>query len=139
MSTFITKPDYITNKREEEINQIIDDDDSILDEAEEEAIDEVRSFLFQRYDVDTIFALTGAARPKAVVRWVKHLVMYNIYSRTSEDNMPDDVLSNYERTLEILQQLESGDRAAELPRLEEEEDVPKTKFRWGSVTKRPEE
>lgn len=136
MSTFITKADYITNKRVDEINQIIDDDDSVLDEAEEEAISEVRDYLFQRYDVDTIFSQVEAARSKSVVRWVKHLVMRNIYSLTSEDNVPDDVIVNAERTIEILEQIAGGERTAELPRLQDENAEPKTIFRWGSVTKR---
>lgn len=53
---FILRSDYITQIRDEVLEVIIDDNDDVLDHAENAAIDEVKSYLAQRFDTDSIFA-----------------------------------------------------------------------------------
>lgn len=56
MEKFIHQSDYITQIRSEVLETIIDDNDDVLDNAENAGIDELKSYLTQRYDTDKIFA-----------------------------------------------------------------------------------
>jgi hypothetical protein len=53
---FLIKPDYNTVIKEVHLNQLISSDDTILQEVELIALEEMKSYLRSRYDVDTIFA-----------------------------------------------------------------------------------
>jgi len=56
MARFLLSTDYITQIRSEVLDVVIEDNDDILVRAENAAIDELKSYLSQRYDTDKIFA-----------------------------------------------------------------------------------
>lgn len=132
MSTFITKADYLLHITDQRINQIIEDTDAILDDAEDTAIAVVKDALKARYDVDTIFAAVGAARAKNVMLWVKRLAIYYIYDRIPDDLVPERVVKNYNETMDHLEAISDGKRSVDLPILIDEDGNKSTKLRWGS-------
>lgn len=136
MSNFITTTDYKTKVTDNRLNMIIESDQTILDEAELTAIATTRDFLYSRYDVDTIFALTGTARPMQVVRWCVNLAIYYIYERIPDKLTPDRIKDNYHDTLALLLDISDGKKAVDLPHKEDAEGYPESKFRWGSQLKR---
>lgn len=132
MSNYILPDDYkpyITDGRK---NQIIGNDTTILDTVEETAIQEVKDALFPKYDVDSIFAKTGTARDKQVVRWCVVLAVYFIYERVPDIQIPEKIRLAYEEVRLTLEAIEDGKKSVMLPVATDEEDVIKTKFRWGS-------
>jgi hypothetical protein len=135
MSTFITKPDYYVGKRQAVIDQLTDDNDSILDTAEEDAIDLVKKKL-HHYDVEAIFSQTDGDRDKTVLRWCKYIVLYFIYERADDSFIPESVIKNYDDTMESLDKISQGREQIDLPRLEDSESVPSTKFQYGGRTPR---
>lgn len=136
MSNFITKADYESNIRATILDQIVDDTDSIIDTCELEAIEEVSSYLFQHYDVATIFAEIDAARSKLVVAWCKHVVLYKLYERIPDDQVPDRIIKNYDDSIRVLEKVASGKMPVDLPRNLTEEEAAKTKFRSGGEKRR---
>ncbi len=132
MSSFIEKSDYNYQLRTYKLDQIIDEDDTVLDDAEEDAIAEVKDYLFQNYNTELIFSQTGSQRSKNVLRWVKNVVIYYIYERVPDELVPERVIKDYDDTIEKLEKISAGDIAADLPRRQTEEGKPKTQFRWGS-------
>lgn len=136
MSNFISKPDYYIGKRQTLIDQITDDDDTILDDAEQWAIDTVRDHLFQHFDVDTIFEQEAEDRNTRVVKWCIDLVLYRIYDRVDDDFVPESVVKNYDETMAKLEAIAGGNMPVDLPRLTDEDDVPKTKFQSGGEESR---
>lgn len=131
MSTFITKPDYYTGKRQSVIDQLIDDDDTILDKAENFAENVVRNHL-HHYDVDTIFSAVGDDRDDMVLQWCINIGLYRIYERADDSFVPESVIKNYDDTMTDLDKISQGRKQVDLPRkLEGEDEVPTTKFRAG--------
>lgn len=136
MSSFILRDDYLSSIKDSRLTQLTDNTSSILDNAEDTAIQTVKDALHSKYDVDTIFAKTGTTRDKQVVRWVCTLVLYYVYERLPDKLIPEYITTNYDETMEFLKALEDGKRSTQLPRLENQEGKKPTKFRWGSRKKR---
>lgn len=146
MSSFINRSDYNYHIKSNRLDQILDDEDiaidpaGILDDAEEEAVQEVKDALFGKYDVQKIFNKTGNARPKNVLRWVKVLTISMIYERIPDELIPEQVLKNAEEVRKILDAIADGKRSVDLPLQEVvNEDGTTghlTKFRWGSNSSR---
>jgi len=145
MSAFISKDDYKYQIRTYRLDQILEsvdeDEDLILDTAENEAISVLRDSLAPKYDVDLIFGQTGSSRHKTILRWAKVLVLYYIYERIPDEMVPERVVKNYDYVLERLEAIEKGEANLDgLPVKTEEteggEVKPITRRRWGSVPKR---
>lgn len=135
MSTYITAGDYLPRIQDAKLQQIIQSDSTILDEAEQSAIVIVRDALHTRYDVDAIFALTGNNRHLQVVRWVITLALYFLYERVPDRVTPPRVIKNYDDTLAYLLEIEDGKKSVDLPRRLNPDAEPLTKFRYGSETR----
>jgi hypothetical protein len=146
MSSFIDRSDYNYHIKSNRLDQILDDEDvniiadELLDDAEEEAVQEVKDALHGKYDVVKIFNKTGSARPKNVLRWVKVLTISMIYERIPDELIPEQVLKNAEEVRKILAAIADGKRSVDLPLMEQVNDDgttgPVTKFRWGSNSSR---
>lgn len=135
MSDFLIKSDYYTGKRQQVIDQITDDDDTLLDQVEEDAINIVKTKL-HHYDTETLFAQTGNDRDRTVLRWCKNLALYFIYERTDDAFVPDSVVKNYDDTMEQLDRLSNGREYLDLPRNVDADSVATSKFRSGGSTPR---
>ena len=132
MSSFITQADYLTYIRDANLTRLIEGNAALLEDAEATAIATVRDSLFQYYKVDDLFALTGAARPKQVVRWVVTLALYYLYERLPAAVMPDRAKSNYDQVTTWLGQIEDGRKSLDLPHeLKSDGETSTSKFRWG--------
>ena len=132
MANYISKDDYQDEIRTYNLDQIIEDDDTILDKAETSAIDLVRQFLFQHYDASKIFSKTGANRDQIVVDWCTQIALYKIFKRVPDEEVPERVVKDYDDSIRMLKKLNGGDMGFDLPRLEVETGKKKTKFRGGS-------
>lgn len=136
MSNWITKSDYVHTIQDKRLNMMLEDTDTILDVPEQTAIQVVRDALHSRFDVDAIFATTGDDRPKQVLKWCIDIAIYFVYERVPDKLVPERIKENYARTLDTLLDIADGKKSIELPRLEDTEGNPKSKFRWGSKESR---
>lgn len=136
MSIYITRDDYLSSIRDRRLEQITNNTPSILDNEEETAIQIIKDALHSKYDIDVIFAKTGANRDKQVIRWACTLVLYFVYARISDKMIPERIENDYDETMAYLKALESGKRSTQLPRLENLEGKPPTNNRWGSQAPR---
>lgn len=141
---YLIKDDYKYMIRTYRLDQILEaedeDEDAILDSAEEEALGMIDKFLGNKYDMVLEFGKTGASRNKVLIRWAKVLVLYYIYERVPDDMVPERVVKNYDEVMEMLEKVEDGDAGIPgLPAKTEEVDgqtQPVTTRRWGSQKKR---
>jgi hypothetical protein len=136
MSSFVTKDDYKPHIRDNRLEQLIDQDDMILDQAEEDAIQIVKDALVATYDLDAIFSQTGADRKRNVLRWGLYLAVYFLYERIPDAMVPERVIKNYDDTREILHDIADGKRSVDLPKQTQASREPTTKFRWGALPPR---
>lgn len=164
MSAFVGIDDYKVSIKVDRMLQMIEEDITLLDEAEATAIAFVKDALFQKYDIASIFAtsadnativtdsqgnalvdnagnaITSATydnRPLTVVRWVKCLSLYYLHERLPERLIPKRVIEDYEMTQKTLFDIADGKRSTNLPLLDTDGDGnTNSKFRWGSRTAR---
>jgi len=138
--TWITETDLLVQIKSERLNQVIDEDLSILDDAEASAIAIVKDALYARFDTTTIFATTDTARPAQVIRWVRAIMLYEIAGRLPEKMVSARLVKNYDDTLATLTDIEDGKKNTNLPVAEKTDTEggtsTRTKFRYGSNPKR---
>jgi len=135
MENFITKSDYKAQIAEANLNDMIQDDELILEDCESEAISQIEANLFQHYDTQAIFALTGNDRPKILVLYAKYLVLYELYKRLYV-NMPESVKMDAIHARTELQEIAKGNKTLPLPRLVDESESPKTTRKFLSQPQR---
>lgn len=128
---FITDNDYLVNIRNNNLQMIIESNNQVLRDAESRAIAVVKDSLHSRYDTEEIFSQTDDDRAQQVLWWCINLVTYYIYNRIPDSQVPQRVVKNYNDTLSYLMEVADGKKAVDLPRLQDD-DKPRTKFRWGS-------
>jgi len=136
MQNFITPNDYLVGTRKQEINDLIDGDQSILEKAERRAIGHVKNHL-HRYDREAIFSQVGDDRDDTVLGWCISLVLYFIYQRADDDTVPASVIKNYDDADEKLERVATGKYPLDLPRAEQTDTEGNastaTKTRYGTM------
>lgn len=136
MSNYITKADYLHKIRLPRLEMMIEEDNSILDDAEETAVAVVKDALHAHYDNEAIFTKTGDDRDKQVVRWVMNLAVYYIYERIPDKLVPERVVKNYDDTILTLMEIADRKKSVDLPKITNADGVTATKFRCGGIEPR---
>jgi hypothetical protein len=113
--TFLTETDLHVQIKSERLNQLVDEDPSVLDDAEASAIAMVKDALFGRFDTAAIFATTGTARPAQVIRWLRAIMLYDLAGRLPEKMVSQRLVKNYDDTLATLTDIEDGKKNTALP------------------------
>ncbi len=103
---YLTKSD-IEKGAYPEVVAVLSRNDSNITQAIEEAIEEVRAYLTARYDMDKEFAKTGTARNTMVVKIVRDVALWNIYSGSNPVNMSETREANYHSTLKLLRDIQA--------------------------------
>ena len=129
---FITDQDLKGKVSDNSLQMIIDQDTSILDNAESTAIATVTDFLHARYDVDGMLAKTGSSRDHNLIRWILDLMIYYLYERIPDKLVPERVIKNYDDSLALLLEIADEKKSVKLDRLSPDEDGKgPSNFRWG--------
>lgn len=110
---------------------LIGNDNNILMEAVISAESEVKTYLFERYDVPTIFAKTGQDRHAYLVRIVMNVAMYILHKRLPKAIMPEHIAHDYDRSLKWLDDVANGRIAFDAER-NEVDSKPYVRIRFGS-------
>lgn len=117
------------------INEITMDDDQIVEQAVEAAVEEVRSYLSQRYNTDKIFEATGSSRNALVMENVKTITVWNIIKLCNAETIYEIWKERYDRVIAYLRDVAKGLIAPSLPpKIDEDGDVV-LKMRFGSNRK----
>lgn len=112
---FITKEEIKTHLYDYQVEQITEQDDTIVITAVDTAVAEVRSYLANRYDTDAIFAATGIDRSALVVEWVKVCAVWHLLLLANVDALYERYEKAYERVLAMLKQVAEGLLSPDLP------------------------
>ncbi|OQY03198.1 MAG: hypothetical protein B6I20_05620 [Bacteroidetes bacterium 4572_117] len=134
---FITTDDFNRKFSEDIREQITESDTTILDDAEADAMAIVQDAFSQTYDLDAEFAETDGDRHKNLIRWMLNLMVYFIYERVPDNQVPERVVKNYDDTIAEIKGIESGKKNTTLAKIVDvDSGKTNTVFRWGSNTKR---
>lgn len=115
---FITKEEIKTHLYDYQVDQITDNDDTIVVSAIDTAVAEVKAYLANRYDVETIFSKTGSERSALVVEHVKVCAVYHLLLLCNVDAIFERYEQAYDRTITFLKQVADGLLSPDLPYLQ---------------------
>lgn len=108
MANFIILTDYDSTIHSEILNAIVRADAQVIEDAEDEAIEEVKGYLTNKYDVEAIFSATGNDRHKFIIQVVKDIVVYNLSSTHNPQKFSQIRQNRYDQAIDKLQRIQSG-------------------------------
>ena len=136
MSKFLTKEELKTVAAMPTIDKLTAGNQFVIEQIIDESIALMQSYLSRHYDTDAIFAATGNARHLTVLKYLKDIVIFEIYDRlTREEN--EVARRRYDTALQWLNDLNSGTLAdSTLPpaTAPEGQDATSGDVRFGSNT-----
>jgi phage gp36-like protein len=107
MSDFILLTDYPASIHAEILQAIIRNDETIVDIAEDAAIELMSGYLNSRYDVSAIFAQRGAARNPILLAFAKDIVLYDLYSAHAPQKISENRVKRFERAIKWLEDVQA--------------------------------
>lgn len=146
---FLDPSELKTTMYEYQVNQIVENDSTIVISAINTAIDEVKSYLMPNnqsewrdgrplYDVEAIFSETGEDRNALILAHTKTVAQWWILDLSNVDILHEQVKERYDRSIEYLQKVNNGEVTVHgLPTLDPTEDniANRQPFRMGSRNK----
>ncbi len=130
---FLTIEDFKHKITTNVLNQITDLDNTVLDDAEKQAIGFITDSLSNKYDFDYELAITGTDRHVNLLRWLLNLSLYFAYERIPANQVPERIVKNYDDTVGEISLIERGKKQTTLKEvINETTDKPNHTFRWGS-------
>lgn len=146
---FVVKGDLKNGIYGYQVDQITEDDDTIVSQAIAAAIEEAKSYLTQNinstvvydgrllYDVDAIFSATDLDRNSLILQHCITLTKWHIVQLSNADIIYEQAKERYDRAIDWFTKIAKGTISlTSLPQLENtEENNDKQPFSFGSRTK----
>ena len=111
---FLEKSELKTVGLEEIINRIISSDDTIVEEIIAESIDVMSGYLFQYFDTTAIFEASGENRNLTIVKHLKGIVLFEIYTRRTKQ-LNEVAKMRYDEAMLWLEKVSKGTIQPNLP------------------------
>lgn len=115
---YINKPDLLTAITEEELEEIARVNYNLVYNAIAIAVDEVRAYLFDEFDVDYIFSQTDGNRNMMLVNCCVDIAIYVLVSRCQAGIDLTDRKERYDRAKAWLRMVQKTEIYADLMRKE---------------------
>jgi hypothetical protein len=144
---FLNKQDFSSVIREYELDTITGNDDTLVDQAIDMAVEEVSSYFIPNdkkqwmdgrpiYDVDAIFTATGTDRNALMMGNTKIVAIWHLLILCNTGLEYDDAKDRYDRTVTYLKELAAGVKNSRtLPRITTEPAIDELPFAMGSRKK----
>jgi len=133
--SFISTDDYRPFIQDNILQQVIQSDTTILQQAQLMAQAEMSSYLKTRFDTAAIFAATGQQRNQAVVMYFMDITLYHLHSRVSPRNISKLRADRYQAAMEWLKMAAYGDIQPDLPLKTDEFGKADNRLKYGSNPK----
>lgn len=121
---FVTIQELKTHLFDYQVDQITNNDDSIVTSAIDTAVAEVKSYLANRYDVTAIFSQRGPSRSALIVEHVKVCAVYHLLLLCNVDAIYERYEKAYERSIQFLKQVADGLLSPDLPYIQSTSGIP---------------
>ncbi len=112
---FLTEQELRTVATPEVVNLITSNNDVIVVEIIAESIDLMKSYLFKHYDTEQIFSAVGDDRSKVILKYLKDIVIYEIYIRRTK-HYNEVAKLRYDEAMLWLEKVGYGKIDVDLPR-----------------------
>jgi len=114
---YIEQADFLAQIQDVNLQQILNNNDSIRVTAVNTATAEARSYLIQKYDIDKELLKTGAARDPQMVMTIIDLALFHLHSRIAPRNIPELRQGRYDNAIQWLKMCAYGDITPALEKL----------------------
>ncbi len=118
---FLNITELKTVATREVVDLITNKDNTIVEEIIAESIDLMRSYLFKYYDTNTIFKQENSERSKVVLKYLKDIVIHEVYIRRTK-TMNEVAKERYNEAMLWLEKMAKGTIEADLPKKLEDID-----------------
>lgn len=118
---FLIKTDLNTVATTEVIDLITNTNDTIVDQIIKESIEVMRSYLHRYYDVDIIFNAIDEDRNGIILKYLKDIVIYEVYIRRTRD-LNEVAKLRYDEAMLWLDKVAAAKIDPDLPRLQIDEN-----------------
>ncbi len=105
-SHFIEKVDFNTIITTGTLDYLSGNDDEIVLEMADEAVEEMKSYLVDRYNIISAFDMTGSERNKTLLMYGKDIALYHLFSRRHTNQIPIIRAKRYEAAMEWLRKVQ---------------------------------
>ena len=106
---YLESTDYDLLIQSSNLQQVINQNNAILAQAELMAIGEARSYLIQKYLFDEELAKTGDDRDPQLLNYIIDMAIYHLHSRIAPRNIPELRVTRYENAVQWLKMCAFGD------------------------------
>ncbi len=104
---YVEKNDIQSGIPEPHLKVITENNDENITTAIKDAMSLVAAYIGARYDIQKEYEKTGANRNVLVVKMVKTISLYNLYSSSNRVNMPESAKEDNLSTLRVLKDIQS--------------------------------
>ena len=105
-SHFIEKVDFNTIITTGTLDYLSGNDDDIVLEMADEAVEEMKSYLVDRYNITSVFDMTGSERNKTLLMYGKDIALYHLFSRRHTNQIPTIRAKRYEAAMDWLRKVQ---------------------------------
>lgn len=128
---FINRTDCESAMEPDEIDQIIDGNSTVLDDAIADAEELASEMLRPRFNLDIELAKTGTDRNRQLVKQMVAIAVFYISERLVSNVQPESRLEAFERAEKWLSEVSRGMRQTDLTSIDEEGQVG-YRIKWGT-------
>lgn len=132
---FLTEEELRSVAYSYQLEQIVENDTTILHMAINAAVEEVRGYLSSRYDTRAVFAAAGDSRNPLVLEITKDIALWYIIRLSNVDILYQPVKERYDRAVQWLDRVAAGRITPELPAATDENGEYVQPMRCGSMPK----
>jgi len=129
---YLNAGDYLLQIQDVNLQQIINSNVAIRENADLLAEAEARSYLIQKYDFDAELAKTGTARDPQLLAYVVDIALFHLHSRIAPRNVPELRQTRYDNAIAWLKMCAFGDVT---PKLTPISPAQGNRIRYGGNTK----
>lgn len=106
---YIETSDYIMHIQDVNMQEIINNNETIRTKANLLAMAEAQSYLIQKYDINAEFAKTGDDRDQQMLSTIVDIALFHIHKRIAPRNIPQLRQNAYDAAIEWLKMCAYGD------------------------------
>ena len=106
---YLNAGDYLLQIQDVNLQQIINSNVAIRENADLLAEAEARSYLIQKYDFDAEMSKTGTARDPQLLAYIIDIALYHLHSRIAPRQVPELRQTRYDNAIAWLKMCAFGD------------------------------
>ena len=128
---YVNNDDFLLSIQDSNLQQIIQSNPAVLDQAVLVSIGEARSYLIQKYLFDEELTKTGTDRDSQLLNYITDLAVYHLHTRIAPRNIPQLRQTRYDNAIEWLKMCATGEVTPKLSEITTDGKI----IRWGSQIK----